>query len=194
MAAIGINLDSPLLALEACKENKDLAMLETLVKFDNPEIIKVLKDQMLDSFEKIAANHITGNQKLETFLEIESPEDKMTLEEFTKCIEKMVPRECLDEFEIHSLYWVMFMKYKHKLRYKRFLQEFQFISKTWIGLDEYGDLTIYFIFVTKDGKLRGRGGANVGGFTLEGNVSKGNKVYIKLKSVNNYTIDWHGTV
>ena len=44
-----------------------------------------------------------------------------------------MPGKALDKFEIDRMYWVMFMKYKQKLRFKRFLKEFEFITRTWVG-------------------------------------------------------------
>lgn len=119
---------------------------------------------------------------------MEPSEEKMSLQQFSEIIDRLMPSKVVTELETHVLYWTLYIKYKNKLKVKRFLEEYEIITRSWVGCQEIGSqnnyLNIYFMFLTKDGRLRGKGTGNGGPFTVEGQ-RKGKKVQILLKNVEN---------
>ena len=100
-----------------------------------------------------------------------------------------MPEDALDKFEKDSMYWIMYMKYKQKLRFKRFLKEFEFITRKWFGNFKAGDfnnyLDMFYMFITKEGIIKGRGTGKRGTFTIEGSLLPKKRTNIKLTNEEN---------
>jgi len=88
-------------------------------------------------------------------------------------MKKIMPGDLLDKFEVDRMYWVFFMKYKRKLRYRRFLEEFRLITRTWLGCQGSNYMNMFYYFVTKEGIVKGRGIDRDGTYRINGKNDNG---------------------
>lgn len=146
-----------------------------------------------DIYEKIARFNITKNVAITKFLNIEASEEKVSLQQFSDYVKRLLPSQVLTEFEINYLYWTIFIKYKNKLKMKRFIDEYKLITRSWVGCQKLGAtnnyLSMYYLYMTRDGRMKGKGTGSGGPFTVEAK-RKGHKITILLKNVEN-TAKWN---
>ena len=141
-----------------------------------------------DIYEKIARFNITKNVAITKFLNIEASEEKVYLQQFSDFVKRLLQSQVLTEFEINYLYWTIYIKYKNKLKMKRFIDEYKLITRSWVGCQKLGAtnnyLSMSYLYMTRDGRMKGKGTGSGGPFTLEAK-RKGRKIRILLKNVEN---------
>lgn len=132
---------------------------------------------IFDSYKKISEHTTTANQKLVEVLSLgeEDLEKKMTSQDFKDALAKIIPLEVLEETEVEIMYWTFFVKYKRKLRFKRFIEEFEMVTKTWTALyKQFGkkhEMKFIYMFMTKDGRVFIRGEDDFDKFTYQGKLT-----------------------
>lgn len=165
------------LYLKIAMDSKDAKMLQTLILLNNKVIMEEINEHIFNSYKKISEHTTTANQKLFEVLELkeEDLEKKMTPDDFKNALAKIIPLDVLDLEEIEMMYWTFYMKYKKKLRYKRFIEELEMVTKKWSALyTQFGkkhEMKFIYMFMTKDGRVFIRGEDDFDKFTYQGNLT-----------------------
>lgn len=179
ITSLGIELNPTdvTLYLKLAMDSKDIKMLQTLILLENSVIMEEINAHIFNSYKKISEHTTTANKKLVEVLGLseEDLEKKMTVQDFKDALAKIIPLEKLEEEEVEIMYWTFFLKYKRKLRYKRFIEELEMVTKKWTALyTQFGkkhEMKFIYMFMTKDGRVFIRGEDDFDKFTYQGKLS-----------------------